>query len=1380
MFSGNENFAVNSTPPTTSTFTVTTPGAPQTYPSSGYTTCSLSGSGASTTMTCTLGNGHTASCSTFSSTGGGSPKYYCATFGFPFGETNNANPQTRGSGTTSYGSKTYYNQYRISYLDIPTSNTYYYASSYPGTISGITKYYTSSYNLTFSTSQTFNVRVKVCDTTIGPESNCVQYGSTYKPTGVVQNNGDKMRFGVSSYFQSNNIDNAVLRSKLKYVAPQMYSPSGGVATNPRTEWSSTDGTLYQNPDTSDAATATSFVGTSTNTGVINYINKFGSASHTYKTYDDAGKLYYETLKYLRGGPPTTAFYNGATSANADGFPVITTWDDPILFSCQKNYVITMGDTHTHCDKRLPSGSYASSGPSQCSAYTDGNGNSHAADSGSLSGDTGVNVTTTTNVVGNLEGMGNIAATTTGSGGAGSYSMAGLAGWAASTDIRPGTATNVIGKQTVTSYVIDVQENKDCGYQSQYWLTSKYGNPSSYDSNGTWIAQGSQTGAQQWWSTQALPAGLCSSRTPAAALGNPTYNASGGSVTWPKNLLRAGDPLSMITSVQSAIAAIVAQIGDEAALAQSSGKLDTGTGAYIYRALYNSGGWRGNLQALTIDTSGNISSTPAWSASEKLPLPTARNIFTFNDGLQANGTTETVNSKSRRGVAFDPNNFAANFSTRQQAILNADTFGINDSLGIDRVNYIRGDQSDETFLPGTTTPNPSANNGWRSRLPWTGESRYTLGDIINSNPVFVGPPSSGISDASYKTFASGQTNRVPMVYVGGNDGMLHGLDASFTVGSSGLPVATSTSGQEMFAYIPSSVYPNLPQLMSTGYAHKYYVDGSPTVADACFFGSSSSCPSDGSGWKTVLVGSLKAGGQGIYALDVTNPITSNVGGNVNNFTASNVLWEFTDADDPDMGYSFSVPIIRKLNNGRWAAIFGNGFNNNFADSRSSTTGRAYLYILYIDGPGVNSGNGTGNSWVLNTNYFKIELKSPSEPALATLPLNPPNGLSGITGFDKDFNGTVDYVYGGDRNGNLWKIDLTSNTPSNWKSAFGTVSAPLPLFTAKDTASPTPVAQQVTTGVEIGRNPLGGYFLLFGTGSWIDNTDPLGPFQSQAFYGIWDKDDGTTTVARSNLQRQTTLIYVDGSGNTCLPGAPGCNQIVSSCQPNYTSSVVAAGNVASPLCPASVSSVALGYSANTPAQLGWVFDLPNNGERTRSSAPQLSGNRVTFTTLTPATDPCTGNTIGLEYDLNYKTGGTPPTAVFLTSGSPTGMITIAAGSSAASALGLPTGTSTQVIASGQTLSGGATDNPVNFNANLPSSIYTPPAGIPSPPTSACQGSYGGTCADYIPGWGFLFNQLGGLAKGILSCGPQEIGPGLPTCVWKTVPYQAGRLSWKQIIR
>lgn len=291
-----------------------------------------------------------------------------------------------GLGTPSYSSHTtsnnrrgatnarYYPPSQVTF-NTQTTTTFYYTPSYSGTDTSNAFWYYSDYSLAFGNSALYQVRAEVCQPTpatgTSRETNCLKYGtSSYKPVGEVQRNGEKMRFGLFSYYNANDIDNAVMRSKAKYVAPLKWSSSGGSVTNTAAEWNAADGTLVTNPDLS--STQTSSV-TYSKSGVINYVNQFGTTSQNYKTYDNVGKLYYETLKYLRGLQPTTAFNSRATASNSDGFPVITTWDDPVQYWCQKNYIIAMGDTHTHCDKRLPGGTSTSYGAGQCT------GNSQTSD-----------------------------------------------------------------------------------------------------------------------------------------------------------------------------------------------------------------------------------------------------------------------------------------------------------------------------------------------------------------------------------------------------------------------------------------------------------------------------------------------------------------------------------------------------------------------------------------------------------------------------------------------------------------------------------------------------------------------------------------------------------------------------------------------------------------------------------------------------------------------------------------------------------------------------------------------------------------------------------------------------------------------------------------
>ena len=378
--------------------------------------------------------------------------------------------QVNSSGTR------YYPPENVTYNEDQTS-TYWYIPSYAGTDTSNAYYYYSTYSLTFGNSTKYYVRAEVCQPTpatgTGREDNCVLYGTnSYKPVGEIQRNGEKMRFGLFSYYNANDIDNAVMRSKLKYVAPLKWSSSGVSVTNGNAEWNATNGTLAANPDPSEASA--SYPSAVSKSGVINYINQFGTVAQGYKTYDNVGKLYYEGLRYLRGLQPTTDFYTRASTASADGFPIIQTWDDPVQYWCQKNYIIAMGDTHTHCDKRLPGGTSTTTNvtnPSQCM------GNSQTTDVGVLSGDTTVNVGTLTNALGNLEGRSNLA-NTFAFAGKGSYYMSGLAYGAAKNGFRDmdktvdGVTTSVPVK--AKTYVIDVQEYGDQGVGSQYWLAAKYG------------------------------------------------------------------------------------------------------------------------------------------------------------------------------------------------------------------------------------------------------------------------------------------------------------------------------------------------------------------------------------------------------------------------------------------------------------------------------------------------------------------------------------------------------------------------------------------------------------------------------------------------------------------------------------------------------------------------------------------------------------------------------------------------------------------------------------------------------------------------------------------------------------------------------------------
>lgn len=1167
------------------------------------------------------------------------------------------------------------------------------------------------------------VQVKVCDSSVGLETNCTAYTdasnvTTYKPTGSVQNNADGMRFGVFSYYNDNSIDNAVMRAKMKFTGRYAYNASGVQSTNALKEWDPATGIYVTHPDSGDS-TLTTYV-SAARSGVINYINLFGTGvnngNNRYKTYDNTGKLYYEALAYLRKRTLDSAFYSGANTNNSDDFPVYSAYtEDPVQAYCQKNFMFVMGDTHTWCDKRLPGGSYGSD--SGCT--------NPVSDQGSLSnGDTALNVTTWTNNI-----QSGLATSVTGAGGA-SYYISGMAYWAHTNDIRPDLNTNTSNKTTVTTYIIDVQESNDIGINSQYWRAAKYG---GFDTSAgaTSPSTSAVPGTSNWAAFDTIYNGSGST--------DGTSNTNNG--VRPKTYLPAGNPLAMITAVTNAFSQISAATKGDAAVSSSSGDLRYSGGAYLYQSTFTSVQWTGNLNAyaVTVVTSGvSVASSPSWQASTKLDGSSfslsGRVVLSYNDGISAyaSNTSENV-SLSRKGVSFsDPNDL----STAQRAALNANIGGVTDSQATARINYIRGDKSNE----GTGL-------NFRARL-----SR--LGDIVHSQPAYVGPPTDVTFEPGYVSFAVNNKTRSPVIYVGANDGMLHGFDAN---------PSNSTLGAEVMAYVPSPVVRNLSKLTSSSYTHTYYVDASPSVGNACPSGCTNS-----SSWKTVLVSGLGAGGQGIFALDVTSPTFSAPAAGA---ASSTVMWEFTDSTDADLGYTFGAPLIVKMNNGKWAAIFGNGYNNSTADGRASTTGNGALYIVYLSGP-----TGSNRTWTLNTDYIKlIPGVTGSLPGTTAIP----NGLGAPVAVDSDLDGDVDYIYAGDVYGNVWKFDVSAAAATSWTTAFSGA----PLFSARDA---TGKVQPVTGGLGVSFSKYGGFMVNFGSGSYVGTNDNNTTDQ-QTLYGVLDRNDGTkppvtaigtaptwrTTSVTNSLQQQAIIGagYYTGSASSSnfaftatsvydcsgtITGAT-CVTVSSDCRVNYPGqNLTTTQGSTSAGCPTTVNGKTLRVT-NPPQQLGWYFDLPNSAERSVSDFPLIDSGTIDFITMAPSGQACTGGLAGYEYIVDVDTGGRLSSNVFDLSGSgisnSTQQITVGGGTFVVSGRALPAGSSI--------------NTPGRFI--LPASnAATGQAGTSGGAGGVAVGCPSGT---FVPGWGCV-GTTGGTIQRAAQC------TGSADCVGLFLPGQKNRLYWRQL--
>lgn len=866
-----------------------------------------------------------------------------------------------------------------------------------------------------------SVRVSVCDDSVGVEENCRQYGDNWKPEGLIQQNAESIRFSVFGYLNDSAVqrDGGVLRAQQKYVGPRKLEAGEGYVENEATEWDPDTGIFVQNPDSGDAADTSATI---VNSGVINYLNKFGQLNTgNNKSIDPVSELYYTATRYLKNLGNVSAYTSmgGANAATRDqwrdGFPVITDWDDPIQYACQANVFLGIGDANTHRDKNLPGNT----------AFR----NDEPTMPPEVAADTSVNVRTLTARVAELEGLGNIGETNSFSGRNNSAYIAGLAWDNRISDLR----SDLAGDQSASTHWVDVLENRvlEAPNQNQYYLATKYGGfriPEEFDSAAI-------TGLEQdWWHSN----------------GDTLTSNSGTNFLRPDNYYLAGEADAMIDSLREAFSNIAEELqSSSAAVAANSTRLDTDTA--VFQGSFNSQRWSGELAAFKILNDGRVEADPAWVASEELPTAANRNIFTIDHLVEQTGGDADGEYRSFTGTEF----LWDNLTDLQKTALRAQPDATLSTVAFaqDRLNYLRGDTSDEQTQTDQSKP-------FRRR-------DTLLGDIINSNPQFshnanfgygsLGSISafSSVGATSYATFRTNTASRTPIVMVGANDGMMHAFNAD-----------PDNGGEELFAFVPSSIYNNLYRLTLPGYSHRYYVDGTPRIADAWM----------GSEWATLAVGTTGAGGRSVFALDVTDP---------ENFTASDVLWEFSH---PDMGYTIQQPAVVALPSGQFGVVVTSGYHDDPTIERS------------------------GFIWILNVSDGSI---------IRTIELEDSGELGSALVVDLDSNSVADRIYVGDTEGKLWRIDLDNTDPADWdappdlKPNANTID---PLFTEPDGR---PITAQLTSAFNENKE----HMVFFGTGSFIrvgENIVDGGP-PLERFYGIID--EGQPIVGLSELLAQS--IELEGS-------------------------------------------------------------------------------------------------------------------------------------------------------------------------------------------------------------------------------------------------------------
>jgi type IV pilus assembly protein PilY1 len=489
------------------------------------------------------------------------------------------------------------------------------------------------------------------------------------------------------------------------------------------------------------------------------------------------------------------------------------------------------------------------------------------------------------------------------------------------------------------------------------------------------------------------------------------------------------------------------------------------GALLLQSSFTAGTWQGDVRAqdarryLAFVRDGGEEPAPLWSAN--VPAAAERNLHTSTGQRNAVPFSWCSLGDAQR-LTLDPAYAATPCPVAPPAIM----------------DYLRGDPAQEVRNGGAFRDRPGS----------------VLGDVVHSTPWYsraadhalqLAPAASFSANgvhghALYRSFVTWKrSSRMPTVSFGANDGIFHVLDARR---------GESTSGREIFAYVPRAVFPLLPSLADPLYAHRFLVDGPVIEGDVW----------TGTAWKTLVIGTTGAGPAGVFALDMTDPGAAMDG--------RHVLWDIVASDHASaavrsaLGRTIGAGVIGSVRydpdgvqatepNGSWAYIVGNGY-----ESPGGTA--ALLVFNALDGSLIRAiDTGVGNA-------------------------NFPNGLGAVAPV-YDGNRNIVAVYAGDRQGNLWKFDLGASNPADWR-IFNEQPAgvPAPLFVASEGGMTRPIHE----APRVMPHPSGGVTIAFGTGRYFEVNDPFDT-DDQGIFVLRDAG-GVAPIAFGDLELIRTESYTNG--------------------------------------------------------------------------------------------------------------------------------------------------------------------------------------------------------------------------------------------------------------
>ena len=530
------------------------------------------------------------------------------------------------------------------------------------------------------------------------------------------------------------------------------------------------------------------------------------------------------------------------------------------------------------------------------------------------------------------------------------------------------------------------------------------------------------------------------------------------------LYAASDPDALVARLTGILETIAARRDAPAAGSLGGSMLTVGT--LGYHSGYDSGDWSGSVTARRVDPDSGAFGSALWDAG---CLLTGGRCRTTGGDAGAARDPDTRVVLTAQGIAAGQGVALrwASLSAAQRHQLDLDpASGAADGLGARRLDFLRGDRGDEGTL-------------FRAR-------GSLLGAVINAQSLHVGAPDGGYSDTfpadspeavaaaagnTYERFAHHHRGRAPTLYVASADGMLHAFAAG------------ATGGRERWAYVPYTVFANLPKLTASNYTLQPMVDTTPVARDVFIGGQ----------WRTLLVGTLGLGGRGVYALDITDPEASEAA------PGAKVLWEFnhTSAGGANLGYTYAQPNVARLASGRWVVLVAGGYFPHGSTDPAAGNTDSSLFVLDA-----------------RTGALIRELKTASAPQPAVIS----SGLAAPVLGDYQGDLVDDVAFAGDLQGHLWRFDLTDASPSRWAVDL--------LFRPR-----TPGSRPITVMPRLFPDALTHRFdVVFGTGKYLGLSDrATRGVPAQAFYGLRDygRHAAAYPISDDSLLRQDLDTLANGA-------------------------------------------------------------------------------------------------------------------------------------------------------------------------------------------------------------------------------------------------------------